>query len=69
MRISTHEEAIQFYLTSDLHFMTPFLANVGSHPWLFPLTLVDSPVPVANNYLAELQAIHRLVQLEKTKVD
>ncbi|KAK9395794.1 PEG10: Retrotransposon-derived protein PEG10 [Crotalus adamanteus] len=51
--------------------MTPFLANVGYHPQFFPLSLLDSPVPTANNYMAELQVIHRLVrqQLEKAKAD
>lgn len=49
--------------------MTPFLANVGYHPQLFPLMLVNSPVPAANNYLAELQAVYRLIrrQLDKDK--
>ncbi|KAM3854145.1 uncharacterized protein M6D78_019368 [Vipera latastei] len=51
--------------------MTPFLANVGYHPRFFPLSPVDSPEPAANEFMAELQAIHRLVrrQLEKAKAD
>lgn len=42
--------------------ITPFLTNVGYYPWLFPLMLVDSPEPAAKDYLAELQAVHRLVR-------
>ncbi|KAK9399666.1 PEG10: Retrotransposon-derived protein PEG10 [Crotalus adamanteus] len=51
--------------------MTPFLANVGYHPRFFPLSPLDALEPPVNNYLAELQAIHRLVQrqLEKVKAD
>ncbi|ETE57916.1 infB, partial [Ophiophagus hannah] len=30
---------------------TPFLANVGYHPWFFPLMQLDLPVPEANVYL------------------
>ncbi|KAK9395582.1 hypothetical protein NXF25_018943 [Crotalus adamanteus] len=51
--------------------MTPFLANVGYHPRFFPLSPLDAPEPPANDYLAELQVIYRLVQrqLEKAKAD
>ncbi|ETE60414.1 Retrotransposon-derived protein PEG10, partial [Ophiophagus hannah] len=51
--------------------ITPFLTNVGYHPWFFPLTPLDSLVLEVKNFLSELQAVHQLVQhyLQKAKDD
>ncbi|XP_070795472.1 uncharacterized protein, partial [Pituophis catenifer annectens] len=51
--------------------MTPFHANVGYHPRLFPLTIMDSPVPETRDFLSELQAVQQLVrrQLIRAKKD
>uniref|UniRef100_A0A8C6XG21 ribonuclease H n=1 Tax=Naja naja TaxID=35670 RepID=A0A8C6XG21_NAJNA len=42
--------------------VTPFYTNVGYHPWFFPLTPSDSPVPEAQDFLSELYAVQQLVR-------
>ncbi|XP_070600711.1 vomeronasal type-2 receptor 26-like [Erythrolamprus reginae] len=45
----------------DIRLIT-FYANYGFHRQFFLLTLLDSPVPAAEDFLSELQAIHEMVK-------
>ncbi|ETE59080.1 Ty3b-i, partial [Ophiophagus hannah] len=51
--------------------VSPFFANYGFHPRLFPLAQSDSPVPAVDAFLQELKAMHQMVQdqLKRAKED
>lgn len=51
--------------------VSPFFMSCALHSQLFPLALLDFPVPAVDTVLQELQAMHQVVrsQLKTAKVD